>query len=327
MWSVTDPAGLTTTYDYDDGGRTTTVTRPGGAMEISERYLDGRVKSITGTGTVARYYAYGVNPDGTRWTRVYTGAPDSPRWEETTTDALGRTVRVERPAFGGGTEASERFYDDAGRLVRTTEPGRVDTLHEYDEVGNLVRTGLDVDGSGTLDPTSADRIEENDTFYAYLDGAWWRQTEKGVYPFDGAGTPVTVSTRRTRLTGLGGGLVSETVSVDVHGNETVTQVFVDRTAGTRTRIASFPDAAKEAVETFVNGLLVSSRSKTGVEKTYAYDGLGRRIRETDPRTDATLTTYDAQGRVASVTDPAGSTVTYGYGPATGRLVEETNALG
>jgi YD repeat-containing protein len=45
----TDEAGLVTTYTYSTGGRTQTVTRPGGATEISDRYLDGQTKSVTGT--------------------------------------------------------------------------------------------------------------------------------------------------------------------------------------------------------------------------------------------------------------------------------------
>ena len=102
----------------------------------------------------------------------------------------------------------------------------------------------------------------------------------------------------------------------------MTTVTRDRATGTETRTTDFPDATTDAVEVSVDGLLVSSQSKTGATRSYAYDALGRRIQETDPRTGASLTTYDAQGRTASVTDPAGNTVTYAYDPTTGRLVED-----
>ncbi|MCP4030462.1 MAG: RHS repeat protein, partial [Herbaspirillum sp.] len=73
----TDARGLDTTYDYTDGGKTTVVTYPGGAAQITERYADGRVRSITGTGTVHRFYTYGADSSGDRWTTVRTGSETS----------------------------------------------------------------------------------------------------------------------------------------------------------------------------------------------------------------------------------------------------------
>ena len=61
----TDTAGRATTYSYTPDNLSTTVTYPGGATEITARYLDGRTRSVTGTARVARYYTYGVNADGT----------------------------------------------------------------------------------------------------------------------------------------------------------------------------------------------------------------------------------------------------------------------
>ena len=80
--STTDASQLVTAYDFDPSGLVTTVTRPGGATEVTTRYLDGRTKSITGTGVISRFYEYGVNSDGTQWTKVYTGSVNSPRWQK-----------------------------------------------------------------------------------------------------------------------------------------------------------------------------------------------------------------------------------------------------
>ncbi len=55
---------------YDPSGLATTVTRPGGATETTTRFLDGRVRSVTGSGVIPRYNEYGVNADGFKWTRV-----------------------------------------------------------------------------------------------------------------------------------------------------------------------------------------------------------------------------------------------------------------
>ena len=122
----TDAADRTTYYDYTDGERTTTVTRPGGATEITTRYRDGRVKSITGTGVVAQYYDYGVNADGAQWTIVYTGpaGTGSPVWVKTTTDLLGQTIREERPGYGGVVLTTTMHYNSQGQLVRIETSGQ-----------------------------------------------------------------------------------------------------------------------------------------------------------------------------------------------------------
>ena len=322
----TDTAGLVTGYAYSAQGRVVTVTRPGGATEITERYPDGRTKSITGTGVVPRYYSYGVNADGTQWTQVYTGSPSSPMWEKTTTNMLGRTVKVERPGFAG-IEATDNMYNNLGQLVKTTTPGLADTLYEYDEIGNQTLSGLDIDQNGTLDKNSADRISETQRSYTKIDEYWWDETTQKVYAEVGNSTPTVVGIDRRRLTGVGsGGLTSETVAIDIHGNQTVGQVVIDRGSKTVTQTTDYPDSTIDTVSLTTNGLLLSSQSKTGVTTTFTYDPLERRTGVIDPRTGLTTTNYNAQGWVDYVEDPAGNRTEYAYDPATGRKTVETNAL-
>lgn len=42
----------------------------------------------------------------------------------------------------------------------------------YDDIGNLIRQGLDVNANGTLDLASTDRISEQDTIFAQESGDW-----------------------------------------------------------------------------------------------------------------------------------------------------------
>ncbi len=161
LLSTTDQGQLVTNYDYDQSGRVSTVIRPGGATEVTTRYLDGRTKSITGTGVIQRFYEYGVNSDGTQWTTIYTGSMSSPRWQKTTVDMLGRTTRVEKPGFEG-IETAENHYNQKGQLAAARTGGLADTLYTYDELGNPIRSGLDLDGSGSLEPISNDRISETE---------------------------------------------------------------------------------------------------------------------------------------------------------------------
>lgn len=324
---TTDPAGLVTTYAYSADGRVTAVTRPGGATEITERYPDGRVWSVTGSAVIPRTHTYGVNGDGTRWTRVDMGAPSSPIWEKTTVDMLGRTIRVEKPGFSG-MEATEHFYNNLGQLVSTTTPGLAHTLYTYDEVGNQVQGGLDVDGNGVLNLGGLDRISETQRAYAKLGDDWWDETVNKVYARNNDSTATVVETSRNRLTGLGaGGLTAQTVAIDVHGNQTVTRTVIVRNAKTTTQIIDTPHSTINAVAVSTNGLLVSSTSKTGVTTTFIYDPLERQTGVTEPRTGATLTAYNGRGWVDYVQDPAGNRTTYGYDLATGRKTVETNALG
>lgn len=68
MISTTDHAGLVTNYFYEQ--TISSVLRPGQRDEVTERFLDGKIKSVTGTGVIDRYYQYGVDKNGYQWTRV-----------------------------------------------------------------------------------------------------------------------------------------------------------------------------------------------------------------------------------------------------------------
>jgi len=319
------PDGLTTSYVYSADGLTTTVTRPGGGTEITTRFKDGRVKSVTGIAASARYYAYGVEGDGSRWTRVNFGEETGPMWETTWTDRLGRTVKTEKPGFAG-IEITRHHYDDKGRLVRTETTGMADTLYVYNEAGEAFRTGLDVDGNGELILDSLDRITESETLTREVDGTWWQESTQVVYADEGSDTSTTVSTSRNRLTGLSENLASESVSIDIHGNETVSKTAIDRANDTVTQTVDTPFSTTDQVSHSRYGLVVSSTSTTGLTTTLDYDALGRRLSVTDPRTGTAITHYNAKGRVDFVEDAAGNKQTFAYDPATGMKVAETSAL-
>ncbi len=323
-----DAAGLATTYQYSDDGLTTTVTRPGGATETTERHLDGQVESVTGTAVVDRYYFYGVDPDGTRWTETRVGRPDSPMFERTRTDCLGRTVKTETAAFEGASKTTEYEYDDKGRLIRTSTTGQADTLYAYDELGNQHRSGLDIDGNSQLILASDDRITESETAFAFVDDAWWQRTVQTVYPESGIEDSVEVSESLSRLTGLGtDNLVSESVQIDIHGKRTVSRSHLDRETRTRTDTVDHPDSDTNSVTVSQYGLTVSSTSKTGLTTTFGYDALGRRTETTDPRTGTSLAHYDASGRPDWTEDAAGNRTSYSYDPSTGLKIAEYNPEG
>nr|MDU9044388.1 RHS repeat-associated core domain-containing protein [Candidatus Electrothrix aestuarii] len=323
--SRTDSRNLTTGYGYTSGGRITTETRPGNITEITETYWDGRTKSVIGSGVVPRFYTYGVNSDGSTWTQVHSGSVASPVWEKTTTDLAGRTVKTEKPGYLG-TETIASFYNDKGQLWKTSTLGLADTLYVYDEVGNRTRSGLDIDSSGALETASDDRISGSETMYTLYDGEWWIEETRSIFAESGSSTETVTGRTRTRLTGLGvGNLVSETMSEDIHSNETVSSRYINRTSHTITEITDYPDSDTDAVQESIYGLLKSSTDKSGITTTFQYDALERRTGVTDPRTGQSITHYNALGQVDYTEDAATKRTEYGYDPITGRKSSVTDA--
>ena len=322
-------AGLETAYSYATGGRITTVIRPGGASEVTEKYADGRPKSITGEGTTARYSEYGVNADGSQWTKVYTGssATNSPAWQKTTTDLLGRLVRVEKPGFGGTVETNRYEYNEKGQLVRTSASGQADTLYVYDELGRQIRSGLDLNSNGALDLASLDRIKGSEFAYVLRNGSWWEEVVSIAYAVANDSSPTTLGAQRRKLSGSQCGCAAgEKESVDIHGNITSVKVSVDASTKSVTTLASQPDSTQTVTQVNVNGRLMSATSKTGLELTFAYDALGRQIAAIDPRTGTNGTHYSAQGRIDYTEDAAGNRTAYTYDANSGRRIAVTDAL-
>jgi len=317
-----DAAGRVTRYEH--AANKVTTIRPGGATEIVARHRDGRIQSVTGTAVAARFYRYGINPDGRQWTTVHSGEPESPRWEKTTRDVAGRVVQVERPGYEG-VEVTRNAYDGRGRLIRIESPGRSATLYTYDALGNRTMTGLDVDGDGVLRPASRDRIAATRQAFKRVGDAWWREAVQAVFPRDGSARETIVSTRRQRLTGWKDRVVAEQVAVDIHGGATRAVTTLSRFKHTRIRTVYTPDSIIPAQAVYVDGRLAAVTGKTGITRTFGYDELNRRIAVEDPRKGLMRLHYDGKGRLASVEDAAGNRTRYAYNPETGRRIAEYNA--
>jgi len=332
LLAATDPRGIETLYEYAENGRSTTVIRAG-ITNVTVKYLDGRTHYTEQSGVRKQTYTYGVNTNGTQWTMVYTGpaGTNSPVWTKTTTDMLGRTVKTERPGYGGTTIVTEQTYNALGRLVKTTRTGSAATLYAYDALGNQTTSAHDRNGNGQIDLAGPDRVTAQYRSYETYQSYWYRVATSVLYPEDGSATPVTNSISKTRLTGLGtasalGTLTAESTATDIHGNETVSQRYVDRAAKTVTQVTDTPDSTNDAMTVTVNGLVQSVESKTGVTASYGYDPIGRRTSMTDGRDNTSITAYNDKGQVAYTEDAASNRTSYAYNAA-GRRIAITNALG
>ena len=165
--SFIDTDGLTTTYEYIPAtasrGEIVKKILPGGFTTISEYYFDGQVKSVTGTAQVPLFYDYGVDAaTNCSWVKKSYGSENSAQWEKTYTDMAGNICKVEKSGFNGSIITEENFYNAFGQLVKTSKTGEACKLFMYDELGNLIRQGTDVNSNGSLDLASMDRIREVD---------------------------------------------------------------------------------------------------------------------------------------------------------------------
>ena len=323
-----DEQGLATTYRYELGGRREIVTLPGGATRITERYLDGQLKSITGTAQEPQYFEYGVNSDGSMWSKVSSTPPGSNTatvGEKTTTDMLGRTILAEHPAPAGVN--TSRFFYNRSQLTRQSHPEMADALYEYDEWGHQTRSGLDVDGDGVLN-LARDRLVEGDTRYqTEADGSIWQVSESRVPLADGTPGMITNWIRKQRVSGFAPGVTEESISVDAAGNRVRTETVVNRAERTMTRTTTYEDTLQSVVEVYSNRLLRKRIDRTGQVTHFTYDGLERVIGETDERLGTTVTHYDKRGRVDYVEDPAGNRTRYVYDPTTGARSALIDPLG
>ena len=338
--STTDATGTETRYlyatDATAGLETRSTIRAFGTdcavTNTVVSYADGRTKETLLNGVVKTAYEYGPN-----WTKTYEGPAglDSPRWSCSYEDALGRTICETRPGFRGALLVTSNEYNTANQLVATrayvlnensTPSPLTYTLICYNSLGQRTLTVSDMNLNSQIDWNDADRIVSNDTRYVTLGGDWWRESSTWQTRQNGSSELTLMGRSRTRLMGLGDGLVSENRSIDPLNNETVSCSYLDRTTHTTTQTTLSPDSTLPAETVARCGLTVSTRTHTGVTTTYAYDALGRQIAQTDGRGNTSQIVYDEQGRIAKTIDPLGHETAYAY-DALGRQIAVTDPLG
>jgi RHS repeat-associated protein len=341
--STTDTRGVKTAFTYENGGLKQTTAAPGGVTQTVEKHLNGQVKSISGTGVIARQYSYGVNSDGTRYTTEYVGASgtSSPRWGKVTIDWMSRTIKSEGPGFTGETIETTAEYNSKGQLFKqTTAKGGTklisDKLYAYDDYGVLVRSGLDVDASGTLTDGSTDRFTEGETKFEKSGTDWYVTTISKAYLKDNDSTATTLGTHKARLTNFAVNGSEKTVEeiwdIDINGKTTTATKKIDRAAKKIIETVDTPHSSTDAVNTIINGLLQSS-APASVEQamTFTYDALGRTFTSKSPKSGTTSSAFDAKtGQLVSVTDGV-ATTTFEYYPSdhqsAGLLKSEANSNG
>ncbi len=324
---------ITATYSYVPASRQTTVSLPLGRNRTEIQHADGGLQEITGTAVVPEYFNRQILSDGARYARVNLGTTNSARLNESWSDWLGRTTQTSRPGFTGQGALVEAFsfYDTSGRIKNSTRkvndtPVYAATLYKYDELGQLIRSCLDLNNNNTPEPDGSNRVGDNDQYFEKIAGEWWLTKIGKTYPKTGDNTPLRVSTTRQRLTGFTGSFRSETVAIDVDNVTTTRTVAIDRPGKTTTVSTTRTGFQYAQTETYVNGLATRVERFDRLTYNTGYDSLQRPTTSSDPRTGLTTTSYKSGSTFVDwVRDAAGNTVaTYTY-DAAARVVAVTDA--
>ena len=310
--SHTDPLGHTTTYGRDILGRKTRSVYPDGSSESWSYDALGRL--LTHTNELGGVTRYTRDTNGLQ-TRI--DYPDS-SYETFAYNALGQVVE-QRTRAGG---AKTRVYDAQGLRVSDTDEMGATTLYSNGVLGLPVAV-TDPRGYTTLlDYDSRGHV----TNRVFADGG------QESFVFDARGNAVARVDEYTNtwLT-LYDHFDRKTTFMDPMGNATTWSYdHLGSGCGCSTKDSPTdiisPSLRRVRLEYDADWRVLRKTDAHGTAQAatnrYAYDAMGRRIREINPLGAATTFGYDARGRLSAVTNALGQVTRYEY-DAMGNKTKET----
>ncbi|HEV2208259.1 MAG TPA: hypothetical protein VG167_05750, partial [Verrucomicrobiae bacterium] len=302
--------GITTfaeSHDPTTGGLIRTTTNPDGSTRIEDYYLDGTLKSVTGTAVHPTTYSSGADEvagDDTNgiFTLEAKVAPDGStnEWVKTIMNVVGQPATT---LYSDGS-FSQSFYNGQGQLSEEIDPDGVHTLYQYNAKGELAYTALDTNQDNTISWAGNDRITATVSDVTTDNGANVRRSRTWVWATLGANSSNLVSVAETSVDGLRSW---QTVYRDASTPVTSFSQTVFAGGGYRYATNIAPDSSY-TVSVYLNGQLVSVTRKDSANNqiastSYGYDAHGRQNTVTDARNGTSTTTFNNADLVASVTTP------------------------
>lgn len=321
---ITDGAGNTTSYVYDNMGRVISIA-DGAGNTISTTYdALGRVVAMT---------------DGAGGTTTYTLSKAG--LVQSIIDERGNTSRFGYDASGNMTVATDPaggsysfVYDVLGNQLSATNAAGDTTTYEYDTRGNV---SVQTDAAGNTTSFAYDG-KQNLISTTYANGA----TESVSYDatFDQVVSTTDVLGHTSSATYTSRGSIEREVDADgatrsyAYAPGQLLRESVDELGTTTTysytkagRLSSIDKAGHVFSLAYDNaGNISQITDELGGIYTFTYDGAGRTISLSDPEGRTTHYVYDGAGRLTSLTDGEGNTTGYTY-DAAGNLIATTDGNG
>ena len=306
--SVTDGLGQTSSYQLDQYGRLTKLTRPDGTSETWARDMQGQVTQSTDFLGIRTTDAYDESPAG-QGDLTAIGFADGTS-ESFAYDLTYHELTQDIDRMGRVTDAV--IDPTNGDVIRMIDPmGRVTKLAWND---GLLTSMTDPMGRVTQDLYNA-AMQETATI-----DPMGRQT---LTAYDGAGHATTTTDPLGRvIETFFNGLGELTESVDPLGCTAYMgyDAFGDVTAATD------PTGRITELAYDANDDLTAMTDAMGRITDLAYDADGQLTATTDPMGRVTLDAYDAVGDLTATTDPMGRVTLDAY-DADGELTAMTDPMG
>ena len=308
--SATGPSGQATTMSYDTRGNLTQAVAPASLQSATKTLAYDAQNNLTSVVDArGKVTSYGYDTAGNNTTVTQDGQTVATY----TYDSAGRVAT----ALDGRGNATGYTYDSNGNLASVTDAPGNKTTYTYDAAGRMLTR---VDPLGNVTGANPDDYKWTWTY----DAAGRVLTESDplgdttTYTYDAAGNKLTekdannktttyaydAANRLTSVTAPDGGVTSYTY--DAVGNK-LTET------DPRNKTTSYTYDS--------NNRLASVTTPLGSKTTYFYDADGNQTKVVEPRGNvsganpddyATVSTYDAAGRLLSETNPLGQTTSYTY---------------
>ncbi|MCC2099512.1 MAG: RHS repeat protein, partial [Hyphomicrobiales bacterium] len=300
------PAGYTpafshtTTYTYDTNFGLTKTTFPDGTSE-NLGYNSPKRQLIqkdirTASNTIVWKETYTYNTLG----RLYTRRDGMNNTTTYTYDTYGRNTGVKRP----DTRQQTTAFDFASNPITVTGYDGLATTLRHDIFGRNVST-THPDGSSSA------------TYEAGPGGKMLTSTRQGVtttFTFDNAGRITTTTTGSTVATHSYNDTLRQQSTTSAGRTTTTTRDLAGRVSSVQTGNAlQTTSYARSGGKFYVT--TATDPNGLNLQSTVAYDGLGRKIAETDANGDTTSYYYDSRSRMTSYTNARGKTFSFQYDAA------------
>jgi RHS repeat-associated protein len=319
--------GITTVSETRNslGALVRTTTYPDGGTRVETNYVDGQIKSITGTAVHGLRYEYGYESYGAtgdsddnyqryaKEIKLNTDGSDSSEWTRTYTDIAGRVYKT---MYSDGTPSNltdnpyeKSWYNNKGQLWKQRDADGVVTLFAYNAKGEREYAAIDVDSNDAIDFAGLDRVSRTTNCIVSAHGTSVLRSESYTFPTDSLGSAYLLKVSETSVDGLQSW---QTTYRDASTPVTSVSKTVYFGSSSRYETNTAPDGSY-SLTVYSNGRLdsITRKDSAGVQissSTYSYDPHGHQSSATDARNGSTVYGYNSGDMVSSVTTPSPGTL-------------------